>query len=340
MNCSNADWCAWFGKRNSREEQQVAAVTRETISTGEQNPTRWMQMDDARGNCRDCGSSAQNLWSITLLRLVRPRFRTNAPAPMVAGLRSIRIEIPRTGNSFLFTKILNVRDEPLSVQAKMMSLQTFQTMQMTGQVAAFSIVGWWFGFGNGASASRNSFVLTLALALIIASVCSLLIAWRALHDLLIVGFPCVVLGGISYLVWKYWPRNKSTEIIPPLMRPEGGIPPAVASFLLVGFFAFANVASADEPAKKFNQRFVPAGRNISILSANYSGTVSDRVAQLEATLQLSSSKSGETISLFGEDVAVQQFSVKSGDAKLVREGKNSPCDWASAAMRQFKSSCS
>ncbi len=254
-----------------------------------------------------------------------PVAATATPAPTVAGLRSIRIEIPRTGNSFLFTKILNVRDEPLSVQAKMMSVHTFQAMQMTGQVAAFvlGLVAWWWQWRKQ---ERNSFVLTLALALIIASVCSLLIAWRALHDLLIIGFPCVVLGTISYLVWKYWPRRKMQETTAPLARPEGGIPPAIASILLAGFFAFANVAIANETTNAV-QNAIPSvipipSANISIVSANYSGVVSDRVAQLEATLQLSSTKPDQTISLFGEDVAVQQFTVKSGDANLFREGKN------------------
>src|ERR1017187_9682338 len=138
---------------------------------------------------------------------------TPASPPMAAGIRSIRIEIPRTGNSFLFTKVLNVENEPLSVRAKMVSLQSFQTIQMAGQVAAFvlGLLVWWWQWRRS---RRNSFVLTLALALIIASVCSLLIAWRALHDLLIVGFPCVTLAAIAYLVWKYWPRRKP-EISPP-----------------------------------------------------------------------------------------------------------------------------
>jgi hypothetical protein len=239
-----------------------------------------------------------------------------ATAPKVAGIRSIRIDIPRTGNSFLFTKILNVRDEPLSIHAKMMSLETFQTLQMTGQVAAF-VLGLIVWFWQWRKVNRSSFVLTLALGLVLASVCSLLIAWRALHGLLIVIFPCLVLGGIAYLVWKYWPRRNTADAASSIARPEGGIPPALASLLLVGFLAFANVASA----KTVQPIAPPTASNISILSANYTGTVSDRVAQLEATLQLSSPKSDETISLFGEDVAVQEFSVKSGRAKLVRVGK-------------------
>ena len=38
-------------------------------------------------------------------------------APTIAGLRPIRVEIPRIGHRFFFTKILNVRDENLAVSA-------------------------------------------------------------------------------------------------------------------------------------------------------------------------------------------------------------------------------
>jgi hypothetical protein len=44
------------------------------------------------------------------------------------------------------------------------------------------------------------------------------------------------------------------------------------------------------------------------------------VALLEATLQFSPARPGQTIPLFGDDVAVQQFTVKKGDARLVRNG--------------------
>ena len=39
---------------------------------------------------------------------------TVAP-PTAAGIRSLRLDIPHTGQPFTFTKVLNVSDEPLSV---------------------------------------------------------------------------------------------------------------------------------------------------------------------------------------------------------------------------------
>ncbi len=66
---------------------------------------------------------------------------TSPPSPLVpptaAGIRSLRIELPQTGQPFLFTKVLNVRDEPLSIRANIMTMHTFQIIQMAWQSAAF-----------------------------------------------------------------------------------------------------------------------------------------------------------------------------------------------------------
>ena len=88
-----------------------------------------------------------------------------------------------------------MRDEPLSVSASIMSVHAFQQRQMFAQVAAFVLgLAVWLWQWRG---RRNSFLLTLALALMFGSVSSLLIARRALHDALIVGFPIVLLALIS-----------------------------------------------------------------------------------------------------------------------------------------------
>ena len=239
------------------------------------------------------------------------------PPAKAAGLRSIRIDIPRTGNAFLFTKVLNVRDEPLSVSASIMSLHTFQQRQMMAQVAAFltGLVVWvwqWRG-------SRNSFVLTLALALMFGSVASLLIAWRALHDLLIIGFPIVLLTVVSWLIWKFWARRAKHQAESEISSnpDEPGtteIPPAVAGLVIAFLLAMPLATQASEaPAV--------ATANVSVLSAHYTGTVNERVAQLEAVVRVNAAQANQKIALFGEDVAVQSFSAKPKDAKIVREGK-------------------
>ncbi|HTX20485.1 MAG TPA: hypothetical protein VMD27_01300 [Candidatus Aquilonibacter sp.] len=234
-------------------------------------------------------------------------------APTAAGIRSIRIDLPQTGQPFLFTKVLNVGNVPLSIQAHIMPLRAYETIQMMWQTAAFLIglaVWWW----HWRREQRNTFILTVALALMLVSVCSLLVEWRALHDALIVGFPIAALAIISLVIWKYWPRDAKTDpaVKLPSFEPpttEPGIPPVVAAIVLL-FVLGLTGAKADDSAMA------------SIVSANYSGTINDRVAALDATLQFSAVQAGEIIPLFSNDVAVQQFTVKSGSAELVRDGDN------------------
>lgn len=239
--------------------------------------------------------------------------------PAVAGIRSIHIQLPETGQPFLFTKILNIRDEPLSVGFHIMPLRTFETMQMMWQTAAFlfGLALWWRQWRRE---NRNTFILAVALALVIGSVCSLLVQWRALHDALIIGFPAVVLAIIAFVIWKYWPRGGRPESIvhlPPL-SPASGTPPVLAIIALLLALSLTSVTAAKPKAQ------MPANEinNASIVSADYSGTANDRVASLDATLRFSSARPGQIVPLFGSDVAIQQFDVKDGRAELVRNGDN------------------
>jgi type II secretory pathway pseudopilin PulG len=238
----------------------------------------------------------------------------------VAGIRSLRIELPQTGQPFLFTKVLNIGDEPLSIRARIMSLQTFQTIQMVWQTVAF-LIGltiWWTQWHR---INRSTLVLTVALMLILGSVCSLLVQWRALHDALIVGFPVVTLAIIAWLVWRYWPRGHKSEppIEPPSAgtpAPMGSAPPVVATIALLLVFSLAGAHAAN---LELGIR-QPAIGNVSIVSAIYTGAVNDRVALLNVELQFSSTIPGQTVHLFGNDVAVERFMVKTGSAELIRDG--------------------
>ncbi|HXQ20861.1 MAG TPA: hypothetical protein VN812_04260, partial [Candidatus Acidoferrales bacterium] len=65
----------------------------------------------------------------------------------------------------------------------------------------------------------------------------------------------------------------------------------------------------------------PAFSNtVSIISATYTGTVQDKVAQFNASLQIATTATNQIVPLFGEDVALESFAAQ-GDAKLVREGR-------------------
>ncbi len=239
-----------------------------------------------------------------------------APLPTASGIRSIRIELPQTGQPFLFTKVLNISDEPLSIHVRVMPFKTFQAMQMTWQSIAFvfGLVLWWAQWHR---INRSSLILTIALVLVLGSVCSLLVEHRALHDALIVGFPVVTLAIISWAIWKYWPRGHKTEepgVPPTLEPPTAGIVPATAAIVLLLALGLngASAADSNQPESQVNA--------VSIISADYSGTANARVALLDATLQFSSAYVGQRVPVFGSDIAVEQFMVKEGRAELVRHG--------------------
>jgi len=233
-------------------------------------------------------------------------------APMAAGVHSLHIEIPRAGQLFTFTKALNAGDEPLSVKASLMKLQTFQMAQMALQLTGFVaglLLGWWQWRRQG----RSSFLLALALALALGSVGNLLLAWRLLHLGLILLAPVLGLAAVAWLTWKYWPRKPPGS--PALAaHPQPAIPPALASLALLALGLGALSANAQSPAPTDP---TPAA---AILSANYSGTVNDKVAQLAATFDVTANKPHQRIALFGEDMAVQEFSARPGQASLLREG--------------------
>jgi type II secretory pathway pseudopilin PulG len=238
-----------------------------------------------------------------------------------AGIRSIRIDLPESGQPFLFTKVLNLRDEPLSIRARIMPLHTFQTFQMIWQTGVFLIglVVWWIQWRRP---SRHSFILSLSLAMMLGSVCSLLVQWRALHDALIIGFPVLAVAIIALLIWKYWPRSnpgESTTPTAPVIEPDlpgTAFPSATAAIVLVLAMSLtsAKVAGAESGSQKM------AGAQASIVFAKYSATVSDRVAMVDATLQFSAAQAGQTIPLFSDDVAVEKYFVKCGQAELIRDG--------------------
>lgn len=239
--------------------------------------------------------------------VAQPAAEMPAP-PMAAGVRSIHIDLPLTGQMFTFTKVLNVNREPLAVRMKAMNIHAFQTAQMVGQLALFltglAVVFWqWRG-------ARNTFILTLGLALMLGAVGSLLIAWRLLHTAFIWMVPILIIALIIATIYRFWPARSVQPVIETGEAPSAPpVMPTIIALLFASgfFFGTARAETTSDPA-------------VSILSANYSGTVSERVAQVDATIRISAAKAGQKVPLFGEEVAVQQFSGKSG-AKLVREGK-------------------
>ena len=57
--------------------------------------------------------------------------------PPVAGTRSIRIDIPRVGQPFTFTKVMNVTDEALSIKMSVMKEKWFVLWRSLLQFSVF-----------------------------------------------------------------------------------------------------------------------------------------------------------------------------------------------------------
>ena len=247
--------------------------------------------------------------------------------PTAAGIRPIRIDVPRAGLAFSFTKVLNAGQEPLAVSISMMRMKVFRAWQSTAHVTAF-LVGLVMLWRLAGRRERSSFWMTVAVALIVASVASHLVAWRLLHLGFIAAVPLVVFILIGWAIWRWWQWRKAKQAArqsetPPAIPPTPSGSSTAASVALLAFLllpAFAGSTFADE--KVSASHFAPAAfsNTVSILSATYTGVVRDKVAQFDAAIQISSVATNQLVPLFGEDVAVETFTSQ-GDAKLVREGR-------------------
>jgi len=236
------------------------------------------------------------------------------------GVRPIRIEVPRTGQSFTFTKVLNAGKEPLTASFSAKRLKVYRAEQMVLQVCGF-VVGLLMLWVLSVHTKRSSLWMAVALVLILWSVQRLLTMWRVLHVGMIAAVPILLFVLVAWAVWKYRHRRQARQASrlspPPPIVPPGGSGPAAATgaaaliFLALSFWCFSARGEAPAP---------PAISNVvSIISATYTGTVQDTVAQFEAAIQIATTATNQIVVLFGGDVALESFAAK-GEARLVREG--------------------
>lgn len=254
-------------------------------------------------------------------------------AQTAAGMRSIRIDIPRSGQAFTFTKVLNLRSEPLGIELALMPLGKFRAAQSAGQLALF-VGGLLWALLCWRSAERSSFGIALGVALALAGVVWLGLSARTLHWVLIGTVPVVGVGVLAWLAWKCWPKKEVISVqssvisgAPSASAPiaeskpsatdsgSGPVPPAAASILLlVGSLLVPSAFGQDQSTIGNRQS------SVTLQSAIYTGTLREKSAEFTATLALTSTGTNQTFTLFGGDVAIQSFTAKSGEARLVREG--------------------
>ncbi|NBV22158.1 MAG: hypothetical protein EBS05_09605, partial [Proteobacteria bacterium] len=253
-------------------------------------------------------------------------------AQTAVGMRSIRIDIPRSGQAFTFTKVLNLKSEPLGIELALMPLGKFRAAQSAGQLALF-LGGLLLALIHWRRADRNSFGIALGVALALAGVIWLGLSARMLHWVMIGAVP--VVGGplLCWLAWRMWPRGVRKEGLTSSAQgadaaatpaepnagsgpgDSGSVPPAAAAILVLLLASQAAFAQDSIPHSAFR-----TPHSVTLQSASYTGTIREKSAEFTATLALSSTGTNQTFTLFGGDVAIQSFTAKTGEARLVREG--------------------
>ncbi len=236
-----------------------------------------------------------------------------APAELekVSGIQPIRIEVPRTGQRFVFTKVLNVRDDKLVLSATAVNVKARDRLRSTLQVTAFLLGLLLFGWQRRRPAP-NSLIATIGLALALGSVAALLMVARSLGIALALASPVLVIVLLVALVFRAWKHRKTVTPMKPPGARAAAATAALAVFLVVSAFAQAGDAPGADPEPD---------AAISILSANYTGVVHGRVAHVDAEVRTVSSAPNQTVALFGDDIAVETFSALPPDVKLIRDGK-------------------
>ncbi len=278
-----------------------------------------------------------------------------ASAPVVAGIRPIRIDIPKAGERYAFTKVLNARSEPLSVAALAIKNKVFSIVRGIIQVVVFLAGLFLLWRESRAHRSRKSFLTTLGIALLIAAIVDLLLSKRLLGDAMILAAPPGVLGMIVWMIRKKWkaktedeppsgPDSNGTpgQKEPPPMDASGGLgssaPSAMAAILVLAFMVMTTASTNGADDKILPME---TSSKITILSATYTGAVqkaaagATQTAQIEAVLEIETSEPDQTLPLFGREVAIQEFSTlkksggwfswfgKSNEARLIStEGKS------------------
>jgi len=252
-----------------------------------------------------------------------------APAlPTVAGLRSLKIDVPKTGRAFQFTRVLNLSEKPPTVQISVMSAKAFVVLRTLLQFAAF-LTGLLILWRHWRRDEPSALWLAIGGGLALIATVSLFIGWRALHVVLIAGVPML---GLLLLLWAlsfWWVRRRRNVVTAASTadRTPGPSVPGTDSAagqvnlaLLFSFLSWVSTfpATGDSLVNGANQGV--RSHRVSVVGTTLVGTAGERVARLEATLEFSSAGTNQTVSLFGPEVAVQSFTNRTGEARLWRDG--------------------
>ncbi|HKI72691.1 MAG TPA: type II secretion system protein, partial [Verrucomicrobiae bacterium] len=137
-----------------------------------------------------------------------PASGVQARPPMSQGVRPIRIDIPRTGQKFTFTKVLKLTKEPLTVEALAVTTKVLSTVRSALQVAVF-VAGLLLLWRQLRRTAARSLMVTLALAMILGTVGHLLVTTRLLGTVLVIGVPIILVALAALFARRHWLRRKT-----------------------------------------------------------------------------------------------------------------------------------
>ncbi|HSH93959.1 MAG TPA: type II secretion system protein, partial [Roseimicrobium sp.] len=269
---------------------------------GEKAPVDGMTLNMIVPSATAAGVSVNGVTSVDL-----PALAT------ASGIRSIRIDIPRTGRAFNFTKVLNNRQEPLSVKMSVMQSSVFSAFRTLLQLVAF-LGGLFLLWREWHRPSPGSFRLAIAVLLTLTAVIHLLLVYRILHWALIVVAPLLWLMVMIWLVRRFWKLQAPAPASDsgPGNGPEIPASPALPVVLLLLGLA---LGTTPMPAMATPENSVP---RVTILSAEYTGIIREQSAQFDVQMRISSAGTNQMITLFSGNTALQEFVVKKGEARLLR----------------------
>ncbi|MBL9126062.1 MAG: hypothetical protein JNL97_00375 [Verrucomicrobiales bacterium] len=195
---------------------------------------------------------------------------------------------------------------------------TRMALEVTAFLAGLALIGWAWTRGE-----PQAWHLALGAVLVVASACSLFVAWRILHLVLIWGFPVAVFLAVGNVVSAWLKarkcRKRSRSEPPPAVGTPPPVSPIVATLIAAAWFGLGSPESTAAVASTAVAAGLP-DPSITLISGSYTGAVTAGVARFDATFRLETYSTNRFLRLFGGNVAVESFRPSTNGARLRQDG--------------------
>ncbi|MCF7708542.1 MAG: type II secretion system GspH family protein [Verrucomicrobia bacterium] len=239
-------------------------------------------------------------------------------SPMASGIRPIRVEVPETGYAYEFKRVMNISGEPLRIKARIMERKTMNGIRTGIQLVLF-LVGLVLIVTQLRKSTRSSLTLAIGWLLVIESVVNIFLYWRILGTVMVVAIPLLAACLIAMVFMRFRCKSGSGDEPPDVGNSYKGASPATSSVvflaLCLGVNTLYGAALDNTGADTTSDGATPA---VSVVSAEYSGDIGEKAAQLQATLTVKCIETNRVLRLFGEDVVVGGFAASPTGPEIIR----------------------